>query len=273
MGKKVKRSKASRLKPNELVLAGGRKRLARRKALRTGQAHGKFMDKKEGLKTRRFEIAHPDDLQGYVDQCGFVITWFREMFERVESTDEKAASAARVALMDLLFLSVKQLTALGLDNKNSSARWAWRLLAGIEVGIDKRRKKFGKGYEDLRRELSVVFRNDVWEPASPLYQALHRELWLCRFYRREIPFPKAQRYLPELKVPRPEEYRPLMKLPPLSLESWEDWEKHLWPLVKQHNPGLRALLQKRYKRAEFRWSKYRKEFRHHLRTIAAAASG
>ena len=84
---------------------------------------------------------------------------------------------ARVALMKLLFLSVTELTALALDNKNSSAQWAWRLLAYIDVWIEKYRKKLGGAYEAYRRELSTVFRNDVWEPASPLYQALHRELW------------------------------------------------------------------------------------------------
>lgn len=240
---------------------------------RTTGPRGKFLDKKVGLKTRQFAVAHPDEAQEWVDQCGFVISWFREMWRRLESGDEKAAGGARVALGELLLLSVAELTALALDDNNRSAQWARELLAHTQVWIDKYCERLGEGYEDLRRELSVVFRNDPWEPESPLYQALHRELWLCQFYRREIPFPKAQRYLPEIQTKGvPGEYDSVLKLPSLSAESWKEWDEPLWLLVKVHNPGLRALLQERYERAEFRWSKYRKEFRQHLRKIAEAGS-
>jgi hypothetical protein len=220
------------------------------------------------------DIAGPDDSAWYVEQCGFVICWFKEMFERVGSDDKKLAGEARVALNELLFLGVTELTARALDNNNSSARWARELLANIEVWIEKYREKFGEAYEAYRRKLSTVFRNDVWEPESPLYQALHRDLWLCQFYRREISFPKAQRYLPNIQANVvPAEYDSIIKLPPLSLKSWKEWDKHLWPLFKKHNPQLRSELQKRYNRVEARWSKYRKEFRQHLQTIAEAASG
>jgi hypothetical protein len=234
------------------------------------QRAGKIMSKKKGLKTRRFKIAHPHDPQGYVDQCGFVISWFKEMFKRVESGNRKSTQEARVAL----------------GNKNSSAQWAWRLLAHIDVWIEKYRKKLGGAYEAHRRKLSTVFRNDVWEPASPLYQALHRELWLCQFYRREIPRPKAQRYLPKLGLRPPKEYLALMKLPPLSVKSWPEWEKPLWRLVKENNPDLLENLRASAPRKEASWSfpdgksrmklksrrlywkDFQKQFRNHLKAIA-----
>jgi hypothetical protein len=145
------------------------------------------------------DIAGPDDPAWYVEQCGFVICWFKEMFERVGSDDKKLAGGARVALRNLLFSGVTKLTVPALDNNNSSAQWARSVLADIDVWIDKYREKFGEAYEAYRRKLSTEFRNDVWEPESPLYQALHRELWLCWFYRREIPWPKAQRYFPKIQ--------------------------------------------------------------------------
>ena len=267
------------MKPNEQVAAplprGGESPSAHARApQRDPSGIRKIMSKKKGLKTRRFKIAHPNDPQGYVDQCGFVISWFKEMFKRVESGNRKSTREARGALIELLFLSVTELSALALDNKNSSAQWARRLLASIDVWIEKYRKRLGEAYEAHRRELSTVFRNDVWQPASPLYQALHRELWLCQFYRREIPWPKAQRYLPKIQTNGvPAEYDSIMKLPPLSLKSWKEWNKHAWPLFKKNNPQLLSELQKRYNRVEVRWSKYRKEFRQHLQTIAEAASG
>lgn len=233
---------------------------------------GKFCEQKEGLKTRRFEIAHPDDAQWYVDQCGLVISWFRELFERVRGGDERSAGEARFAMGNLLFAGVKKLTALALDEGNRSAQWARSVLVGIDVWIDKHREKFGKGYEEERRGLSVVQRNDLWLPDNPLHQALHREVWLTQFYRREIAWPEAQRYLPEIELGVvPEEYRPFMVLAPLTKESLSEWEPGLWQLVKGHNPGLRSVLAKRYKRVEGHWSKYRKEFRRHLQRIVEAA--
>jgi hypothetical protein len=220
------------------------------------------------LEVREYEFAHPDDRQWWVDQCGFVIAWFREMFGRVRGGDEKAAGCARVALGRLPFLGVKKLTAVALDSNNRSAQWAREVLCEIEVWISKYRGRFGKGYEKERRKLSVVMRNDLWEPKSPLYKALHRELWLCEYYRGEIAFPSAQRYMAGVRPDVvPEEYRPVLSLPPLTCKTLSKWEPKLWELVRQHNPRLLCLLEKRYKRVEVRWSKYRKEFAHHLERI------
>jgi hypothetical protein len=227
---------------------------------------------KEGLKVREYEIARPEDEQWWVDQCGFVISWFREMFKRVRSDDGKLAGGARVALGNLLFSGVKKLTALALDEGNIGAQWARRVLMGIDVWITKYRGKFGEGYEEERRELSVEMRNDLWEPKSALYRALHRELWLAQYYRGEIAWPEAQRYLLGVRPDVvPLEYGGVMKLAPLSEETFSEWEKKLWELVKPHNPGLLAVLAELYKRVEGHWSQYRTEFRQHLRRLIGLA--
>jgi hypothetical protein len=174
--------------------------------------------------------------------------------------------------MELLFLGVTELTAQALDNNTSSAQWARRLLANIDVWIEKYREKFGKAYEEYRRKLSTMCRNDVWEPKSPLYKALHKELWLCQFYRGEIRWPKAQQYLPKLSAKPPKEYLPLMKLPKLSADTWQKWDDPLWDLVKKHNPDLLEKLRQRSVkgRTGTGWGHYRKEFCQHLQTIAKA---
>jgi len=90
------------------------------------------MSKKKGLKTRRFAIAHPGDQQGYVDQCGFVISWFNEMFKRAASDDATSAREARDALQTLIIHGVYELLGLALSDKGRSAgRWAAKLLAAI----------------------------------------------------------------------------------------------------------------------------------------------
>jgi hypothetical protein len=275
--KKVKRSKS----PLPEVAGGGVKRSAPARSLKNGQDSAKILSNKRGKipdEVRRVldgpapEIAHPeDDPALYVAHCRFVNFFFKEMFERVGSANSESAREARAALMALLFLGVTELTAQALDNNTGSAQWAWRLLANLDVWIEKNREKFGKAYEEYRRELSTVFRNDVWEPESPFYKALHKELWLCQFYRGEIPWPKYQQYLRNIeRSVVPAEYESIMKLPPLSLKSWKQWDKELWPLFKKNNPQLPFELQKRYNRVESRWSKYHKEFRQHLYTIAKA---
>jgi hypothetical protein len=277
VSKKVKRSKS----PLREVAGGGVKRSARATSLKNGQDSEKFLSKKGGIpdEVRRVldgpapEIAHPEDPAFYVEQWRFVNFWFKEMFKRVGSGNSKSAREARVALMELLLLGVTELTPYALDYNNSSRQqWAQRLLAIIDVWIEKHREKFGKAYEEYRRKLSVEFRNDVWEPKSPLYKALHRELWLCQFYRGEIPWPKAQQYLPKVSAKPPKEYLPLMKLPKLLADTWQKWDDPLWDLVKNHNPDLLEKLRMRSVkgRTGTDWGHYRKEFRQHLETIAKA---
>lgn len=242
------------------------------------------MSKKKGLKTRRFKIAHPNDPQRYVDQCGFVICWYQEMFKRVAGDDKKAAPEARDALQTLLVCGVDELWALALDNHNRASRWAGRLLANVGFNFKERGKKkkteaiedrlyrTNETYRQAKTTLGKLFRNDVWFPTDPLYRALHHELWYCSFYRGELVWPKAQQYLPKLPAALPNEYLPIMKLPKLSERTWRQWAKELWVLVKKKNPQLLVEIQRhrRYQRVESRWSKYRKEFDQHLRTLATA---
>jgi hypothetical protein len=219
------------------------------------------------------EIARPEDLALYMEQCIFVNSWFKEMFKRVGSGNSKLAREARAALTDLLLFSVPELTAQALDNNTSAAQWAWRLLVNIDVWIEKHREKFGEAYEEYRHELSTIFRNVVWEPDSPLYKALHRELWLCQFYRGEIRWPKTQQILPTIqRNVGPAEYDSIIKLPKLSANTWQKWDDPLWDLVKKHNPDLLKKLRERSVkgRTGTGWGHYRKEFRQHLQTIAKA---
>ena len=169
----------------------------------------------------------------------------------------------------MLILSLNELLALARDRESPANAWAGRLLAYVEAMIAADREQLleaNEAYQRERPQLGKLLRRDVWFPESPLYQALHRELWHCWYYRGELAWPLVQ---PKWEA---KEYQPFMKLPPLSLSSWRKWDKQLWPLVKKHNPQLRAELQRGYKRVETRWSKYHEEFRQHLRTIAAAQS-
>jgi hypothetical protein len=72
---------------------------------------------------------------------------------------------------------------------------------------------------------------------------------------------------------RPTEYEAICGLPRLSGASVREWERELWELVKLNNSGLRARLQERGKRVEGRLSRYRKDFRRHLRKVAEAVGG
>jgi hypothetical protein len=167
----------------------------------------------------------------------------------------------------LFILGVYELLALAFDKKNRASKRAVELLAFVDTVITQNREKLCEANEAYRREktqLGKIFRIDVWQPESPFYQAIHRELWHCWFYRKENPAPLFQGEWGE------EEYQLFMKLPEFSLRSLALWEKLLWPLFKKHNPQLRAELQRRYKRVETRWSKYRKEFHQHLHTLAKA---
>ena len=169
---------------------------------------------------------------------------------------------------ELLILGIKRLVVLALNTKEPASRLAGKILAHVDALIAADREKLCEANEAYRLErpkLGKALRNDVWFPKSPLYMALHRELWHCRFYRGEHQDPLVK---PKWGA---EEYECIMKLPPLSPESLTRWEKELWKLVKKHNPNLPAELQRRYKRVEPRWSKNRKEFNQHLHTLVEAS--
>ena len=175
--------------------AGGTRPRTPSKRQKNRRAPRKNFLEKNNLKTRQFKVAHPDDPQAYVDQCGFVICWFREMFKRVTSDDEKAAPEARYGLQTLLCLGVDELWALALDNGKSAAGWAGRVLANIGFNFkeqDKRKKseaierrlyRTNDAYREEKTTLGKLFRHDVWFPTDPLYRALHREQWYCSLPR------------------------------------------------------------------------------------------
>jgi hypothetical protein len=230
------------------------------------------------------DITHSDDRAAYID-LRLVVLWFNEMFDRVASDDQKAAYEACDALMTLLIHGVDALVGFALGHKDSSTRrWALKVLAAIanEAEIC----ETDEVYRQEKAELGKLFRADLWFPRKPLYQAIHRELWLCWFYRRELIWPMRQRYLPNLSVKPPKEYLPLMKLPKLSLKSWRKWKDPLWRLVKKNNPDLLEKLRELAKRSETEWSysdgvskqqtknrtlywkDFETQFRNHLKAIA-----
>jgi hypothetical protein len=182
---------------------------------------------------------------------------------------------------ELLVLGVYRLVALALDSKNRTSKSAGKILANIDAVIAEYRERLEANatYQRERRQLGTLLRKDLWFPESPLYQALHRELWDCWFYRGELHDPLTQ---PRWPV---EEYRRLMKLPPFSLKSFRRWEKELWKLVRKHNPDLVPKLRLKSKREHvvpehsdgvtkyqvkplnLTWKLLRPQFRRHLKSV------
>ena len=244
------------------------------------------------------DIAGLDNPALYVEQCCFVISWFRKMFERVGSHNKKLAREARVALETLWRDGLSELTALALDKERKAEEWAERLLAITGYWIasdDEKLRKANEAYRQVQSELrkSKFWRPDLWFPtskASPLYKAIHRELWCIRFYRGEFVLPKAQLHvqgLPKAKRPVPTEYQPFMKLPPLSPKTFTKWEPKLWALIRKKYPDLLVKLQAKADRKQLvhasspdgkrKWQieprtptikVFRPQFRTHLRAIA-----
>ena len=211
----------------------------------------------------------------------------KRMKGKSKATDGKAISAletSRPSDSELLILAVNRLLALARDTKDPASKPAGKLLAYIDALIAADREKLlqNEAYREERPRLGKSLRKDVWFPDSPLYQALHRELSHCWFYRGELLDPLTQPTWPV------EEYRCLLKLPPLSLKSFPRWEKELWKLAKKHNPDLlMELCQKadrkqvvqvhsdgvtkyELKSLNLTWKLLRPQFRRHLRSIASA---
>jgi hypothetical protein len=121
------------------------------------------------------------------------------------------------------------LEGLALSDGDDVGRWwAGRVLAyvGALVEADHERLwKRNEAYRWQRMELGRMLRGDVWFPGNPLYQALHRELWLCEFYRGEVALPFGERDKAEKWGSVPGEYESVLELAPLSAKSWKDWEK------------------------------------------------
>jgi hypothetical protein len=187
---------------------------------------------------------------------------------------------------ELLILGLKRLVALALNTKDPVSRLAGKILAYVDALIAADREKLceaNEAYRLERRQLGKLLRNDVWFPESPLYLALHRELWHCEFYRGELHCPLVQ-----VKWGA-EEYECIIRLPPLSLKSFTRWEKELWKLVKKHNPDLLAKLRQKADRKKvvpahsngvtkyvvrplkLTWKLVRPQFRRHLRSIVSAS--
>jgi hypothetical protein len=262
---------------------------------RDHQPRGKFYDKKGGLETQQFGIAHPKDWRGWVEQCEFVRCWFVEMWGRARGGDEVAGLHARDALQELLVRGCLELERVALCEGEEVAKWwAGRVLAYVGALVEADHGKlweWNEAYGWERMELGRMLRNDLWFPGNPLYQALHRELWLYEFYRGEKSLAEARRYVAGLEEEMPEEYRLVLELPRFSAESWKEWNKVLWLLVKRHNPLLLEELRRGADRNEavegfgdgvrvweiksvrVSWKHVRTQFRNHLRAIALAEGG
>ena len=148
MGKKVKRSKAPRPKPNEPVLAGGRgKRPARRKALRTGQPARKILTRNQ---VAVFSEAHSETYDRFS----------RVLFDpqgRLFEGSSRAAREARSMVESSLLVNVERLLRLALKGDDSAARrWAGEVLANIgsKIGVEDRKLlKANKSYRDWKRNI------------------------------------------------------------------------------------------------------------------------
>jgi hypothetical protein len=210
----------------------------------------------------------------------------QKKFSRKEGVGKPVAGdvgRARLSDPELVILGVSRLLALALNTKDPASKVAGKVLAYVEALIAADREKLceaNEAYKEERPKLGKLLRNDVFFPRSPLYQALHRELWHCWHYRGELQDPLWEaRY-------GAEEYEALMELPPLSVETLKEWERELWKLVKKHNPDLLAELREKADRKQvvavhsdgvtkfpvtplkLTWKQIRPQFHRHLKRIA-----
>jgi hypothetical protein len=190
---------------------------------------------------------------------------------------------ARPSDAELVILGVNRLLALALNAHDPASKAAGKIVALVEALIAADCEKLCEANEVYKRErqwLGKSLRNDVWFPRSPLYQALHGELWHCWYYRGELQDP--------LLEPKwgSEEYEALMKLPPLSVETLKEWELELWKLLKKHNPDVLVELRQKADRKQvvavhsdgvtrhvvkprsLTWKQLRAQFHRHLERIA-----
>jgi hypothetical protein len=185
------------------------------------------------------EIAHPDDVEKYERQTAFVTAWFLEMLERVESTEEESAHAARCELQTLFLNGLGQSLRVALDKKESAAnKWAGELLAIIGVSIGKHDKKLktNAAYVEMEKKLS----------GKGLTSALF-PTYLCSIAQQELD--TAEDYQRSLLLLREgcgngwamearwqgilEEYWPTVELPEFSVKNEPTWWEFLWLLIQK----------------------------------------
>jgi hypothetical protein len=184
VGKKVKRSKSP---PRQV--AGGGKRSAPATSPKRGQGSRKILSRKRAeipdevrrvLDAPALDIAGLDNPALYVEQCCFVISWFRKMFERVGSHNKKLAREARVALETLWRDGLSELTALALDKERKAEEWAERLLAITGYWIASDDEKLRKANEAYRQVQSELRKSKFWRP-DPGFQRPKRPRSTKRF--------------------------------------------------------------------------------------------
>jgi hypothetical protein len=212
------------------------------------QPAGKIMSKKgsieadgesQKLRPGAPDIAHPDDRERYERQAEFVTAWFLEMLERLESTDEKSAHAARCELQDFFLNGLGQALRVGLDKKESAAnKWAGELLAITGSGIGKYDKKLkaNAAYAEMKKKLSG---KGLTSTLFPTYVCgiVGQELDTAEKCRRSLLLLRdgcANAWAMEARWQGIlEEYWPTVELPEFSVKNEPTWWEFLQPLIEK----------------------------------------
>jgi hypothetical protein len=185
------------------------------------------------------DIAHPEDGERYERQAEFVTAWFFEMLERLESTDEKSAHAARCELQTLFLNGLGQALRVALDEKESTAnKWARELLAIIWSGIGKYDKKLKAyaAYAEMKKKLSG---KGLTSALFPTYVCgiAGQELKTAEQCRRSLSLLRegcGNGWAMEARWQGIlEEYWPTVELPEFSVKEEPTWWEFLKPLIQK----------------------------------------
>ncbi len=266
MGKKVKRSRSSRLKPNEPVLAGGRsKRPARRKALRTGQPARKIVTQNQVGVFSEADIETNDRFS-------------RVLFDpegRMLEGSRRAAREARVMVQSALLVNVERLLRLSLHEKDSATKkWAGEVLAFIGSRItveDRKLLKENKSYRTYKRRIGKKL-GTVLYPKATISRIVQVELSMAESVGdllAVLDFTCGEWEQEAKRLQIRECYWPVMDLPELSPKSEPRWWKFLWRLIKKNYPDLLLKLRNESVANDKKgWSTFRRQFRQHLQLLA-----
>jgi hypothetical protein len=234
-----------------------------------------------------------NELLPYEKQLAFVYAWFLEMWEVLESDDEKTANEARVELQSLFRKHVGQLLRQALSNKHSEAKqWAGMILANIGSTVRKYDEKLSETNSAYLAEKNKIISKSTRQLGQVLFpklisEVVQRELKTAESHRKTLKLLKAGLGKGWKEAARrqniPEAYWVFAELDPFLGKSESEWWTPLWSLIRENNPDLLQKLRERSNRAkrvdpgdarsgtikiDHPWSKYANEFRHVLRSIA-----
>jgi hypothetical protein len=199
----------------------------------------------------------------------------------MQKKDRIAGQWAGRVLSVLGYQCVSAMLKIALGGVEGSGKtWAGEVLARIEESLEKHAEKLGEvnaGYVATREALrELKRRGDVVADPGVIGQIVQKELDLAerywerlRFYRRQF----GDGWEKEVTTEIPRDYFAFEPLTAFCEKSLPMWWESLWPLIKKNNPEFMvALKEGKFPTLGIRkhmcWSRYWKDFRRPLRSLA-----